>query len=350
MRVEDYALPLADPLATAAGTVESRTGFLVSVGPDDGLEARGVGEAAPLPGWTESVEDCRSALADAADRAASEGLDAAVAGVDPGATPAARHGLALAVLDARARAAGEPLYRHLGAETRVESVPVNATIGDGNVVQTRAAAERAVEAGFTTLKIKVGARDVGTDLERLWAVREACPAAALRVDANGSWDQETARKAVRAGTVQRVSYVEQPLPATDLDGHAALRDRGVGVAVDESVVECGLDAVLDAGAADAVVLKPMALGGPDRAREAAHRAHEAGVVPVVTTTVDGAVARAAAVHVAATLPGAVACGLATGDRLARDLLATDPAPREDGRVRVPQDAGNAPHPEDEPDA
>lgn len=350
MRVEPYSLPLSDPLETAAGSIESRAGFLVSVGPDDGLAERGVGEAAPLPGWTESRAECRTALEAAIEHAGREDVDAALDALDATETPAARHGLMLALLDARARAESEPLYRHLGAETRTGHVPVNATVGDGNVVQTRAAAERRVEDGFGTLKVKVGAREVGTDLERLWAVREASPSATLRADANGAWDAEIARTAVRAGTVQRLSYVEQPLPAADLAGHADLRGRGVGVALDESVVEHGLGAVLDADAADVVVLKPMALGGPDRAREAARRAREAGVEPVVTTTVDGAIARTAAVHVAATVPGVAACGLATGDRLARDLLDSDPTPREGGRIRVPQTAGNAPHPEDESDA
>jgi len=76
----------------------------------------------------------------------------------------------------------------------------------------------------------------------------------------------------------------------------------VPIALDESLATRGLDAVLDADAADAVVLKPMALGGPDRALAAARRAREAGVEPVVTTTIDAVVARTAAVHVAAAIP------------------------------------------------
>ena len=342
MRVEPYSLPLANSLETAAGNIKSRAGYIVTVGSADGLPARGIGEAAPLPGWTESRATCRDALEAAAKRADRESVDEALDAIDPKETPAARHGLALAVLDARARAQEEPLYQHLGAEKRTGHVPVNATIGDGNVVQTRAAAERAVEDGFDTLKIKVGARDIGTDLERLWAVREACPGAALRADANASWGAETAQMAVRAGTVQRLSYVEQPLPPTDLAGHANLRRRGVGIALDESVVECGLDQVLDADAADVVILKPMVLGGPNRTCDAAQRARDVGVEPVVTTTIDGAVARTAAVHVAAAVPDLSACGLATGDLLERDLLESDPAPREGAYVRVPQAPGNAP--------
>lgn len=342
MRVESYTLPLSESLETAVGNIRSREGYVITVGRADDLPACGIGEAAPLPGWTESRATCREALEAAAERADQKGVDVALDALDPEETPAARHGLALAVLDARARAEDEPLYQHLGAGEPTAHVPVNATIGDGNVVQTRAAAERAVEDGFDTLKIKVGARDVGTDLERLWAVREACQGVTLRADANASWDAETAEMAVRAGTVQRLSYLEQPLPATDLAGHANLRGRGIGVALDESVVECGLDRVLLADAADVVILKPMALGGPSRTCEAARRAREAGVEPVVTTTIDGAIARTAAVHVAAAVPDLSACGLATGDRLEWDLLESEPAPREGAHVRVPQAPGNTP--------
>lgn len=347
MRVEPYALPLATPLETAGGAIETRAGYLVTVRTDG---ERGVGEAAPLPGWTESRSACRRALERAREVAASDGPCAALEGLNPAATPAARHGLSLALADAAARAAGEPLYRHLGRGERVERVPVNATVGDGNVVRTRAEVERAVAAGFRTVKVKVGARSVEADLERLWAVREACPGVDLRVDANGAWDREAAETAVRAGGVQRVSYLEQPLPAGDLAGHADLRGHGVGIALDEGLLEHGLDAVLDADAADAVVLKPMVLGGPDLAVRAARRAAAASVAPVVTTTVDGAVARAAAVHVAATIPDVAACGLATGGRLERDLLASDPAPVERGSVAVPQRNGNVAPPSTHDDA
>jgi L-alanine-DL-glutamate epimerase-like enolase superfamily enzyme len=110
------------------------------------------------------------------------------------------------------------------------------------------------------------------------------------------------------------------------------------VALDESVREAGVDAVVSADAADVVVCKPMVLGGLDVALEAAVRAREAGVTPVVTTTVDAAVARAGAVHLAAAVPKVPPCGLATAGLLAADLLA-DPVPVDRGRVPLPAGAG-----------
>ena len=330
MNVERFSLPLTRPLETAAGPIESREGFLVEVDIDG---TRGLGEATPLAGWTESLSDCAAALesiSDPADDLAS--LDG---------TPAARHGVSLAVLDARSRSAGESLYRHLGGESSVESVPVNATVGDGTPTETAAAAERAVADGYPALKLKVGARPLSADVERLEAVRECCPEAELRADANGAWNEPTAERAFEAFADLDIAFVEQPLPAGDLAGHAALRGGEVGVALDEGLLEHGLAAVFDAGACDVIVCKPMALGGVDRAREIALRARAAGVDPIVTTTIDGTVARAGAVHLAASIPEIRPCGLATGELLVEDVR-PDATPIRAGAAAVPQGKGNIP--------
>jgi len=334
-RIQPFALDLATPLSTADGEIAERRGFLVGV---DGVDAHGVGEATPLPGWTESVRDCESALQDPPE--SWERVDATLD--DRPSTPAARHGYRLAVLDGAARGENRPLAALLAERAEFpspsDSVPVNATVGDGGVDATVAAAEAAVGAGFETMKLKVGARGLDADLDRVRAVRGAVDAT-VRVDANGAWERETAATAVDAFASLGVEYVEQPLPADELAALAKLRGRGVEIAVDESVGERGVDAVLDAGAADVAVLKPMALGGPDAAVDAAAQLLDAGVDPVVTTTIDGAVARAAAVHVAAAVPDVRACGLATRDLLTADL-GPDPAPVVDGAVAVPDGPGN----------
>jgi o-succinylbenzoate synthase len=332
MRIEPFSLSLSSPLSTAHGTIDAREGFLVFI---DLGGTRGVGEATPLPDWTESLDDCRAALEGARN---GDNWQTALDSLHE--TPAARHGLALALCDARSRVAGVPLYRHLGGEQR-ESVPVNVTIGDSPVRETVDAATAAVESGFAILKLKVGAQAVETDIERIAAVREAVgPDIELRADANAAWSRDEARAALDGFVDADLAYVEQPLSKTDLAGHAELRGR-VPIALDESLATHSIERVLDADAADVVVLKPMALGGPDRTRQAALAARAAGHEAVLTTTIDGALARTGTVHVAASLTDPPAAGLATADRLAEDFIA-DPAPIENGYARVPQEPGNAP--------
>jgi len=319
--IRPFTLDLALPLSTASGTIDARSGFLFE---RDG----GLGEATPLPGWTESAGECADALETADDARDWDGALAACEGA-----PAARHGVSLARLDASARAADRSLARELGDDP-ADSVSVNATVGDGDVADTRDAVVTAADAGFETVKVKVGARPPEEDVERLRAASEAADVA-LRADANGAWSAKQARDVAADLADLGLEYVEQPISASTLEGYRGID--GVDVALDEALVHHDLDDVL--AVADYVVLKPMALGGVDRAREAALRAREAGVEPVFSTTIDAAVARAAAVHLAASVPDVPACGLATADRLADDLAA-DPVPVVDGRIRVPDGPGH----------
>lgn len=349
-----FDLALATPLSTAAGEIRSRTGHLVRVRATTaaGESLAGVGEATPLPGWTEGERACRDTLATVCDRVSGESLRSAwraVNGIDD--TPAARHGLAGALADLEARRDGESLAASLAGAEPPTSVAVNATVGDAPRRETAERARAAVDEGFDCLKLKVGARPVEADLERIAAVREAVGGdVSLRVDANAAWTRPTAEQALDriAERDLRVDYLEQPLAADDLDGHAALRDReatrpaGTRIALDESLTATDPGTALSAGAADVLVLKPTALGGPDRAVAAARMALAEGVTPVVTTTVDAVVARTTAVHVAAAVEAAAraptAHGLATGSMLSEDL-APDPAPVENGRIRVPEGPG-----------
>lgn len=338
--VSPFAVELAAPLSTAAGDIERREGLVVRVSDDDAV---GWGEATPLPGWTEPLDSCREVLSEAVGTLARDGPDAALA--DLAGAPAARHGLSLALADLYARRAGDPLWRHLAdeaPEADVDSVPVNAVVGDGSARETVDAAAAAVDEGFDCVKVKCGARSVDEDTTRVQRVRAAVGEdVALRADSNGAWTRVQAYEAFRTLAAAGVDYVEQPLTADDLAGLAGLGGRGVDVAVDETLAQTPVSAVLDAGAADLVVCKPQVLGGVDRAVDAARRAREAGLRAVVTTTVDAVVARTGAVHCAAALSATgplPACGLATADRLDTDLAA-DPAPVADGDIAVPDGPG-----------
>ncbi|MEM4782044.1 MAG: o-succinylbenzoate synthase [Halalkalicoccus sp.] len=322
MRTEEFSFPLKEPLSTAAGTISEREGLLVRV---DG----GVGEATPLPGWTESLAECRRTLA-AVD-------DPGVALADLDDRPAARHAIALALADREARERGVPLHRYLGGDASgpTERIPVNATIGDGSPEGTADAAREAVEAGFGTIKCKVGARPVDADVRRVRAIREAVgPGPEVRLDANGGWSREEADRALDAFAAFDIAFVEQPLPADDLAGYRELSS-SVPVALDESLAGRSPAEIEELGdAADVFVLKPMALGGVDRVVELGRCLESV----VVTTTIDAVAARTAAVHAAAALGIDRACGLATADFLQTDL-APDPAPVSEGTIAVPQRPG-----------
>ena len=227
--------------------------------------------------------------------------------------------------------------RYLGAAA---SVPVNATIGIVDTTESVAAATSAVEAGFDCIKIKVGAEDTTVMLARIRAVRSAVdPGVRLRLDANESWTFAMARERLAGLAELDIEYVEQPLAASDLKGHAALRRQfPVPLALDDSVdsvAAAGL--VLAAGAADVLVIKPARVGGPEAVRRIAGLAAGQGVPAVMSTFFETGIGVSAGLRAAASLPVAGverAHGLASTGMLVHDLLA-EPLVAVGGRIVGP---------------
>ena len=207
-----------------------------------------------------------------------------------------------------------------------DSVPVNVTIPAVDA----ATATRLVVAsgGCRTAKVKVAepGQGLGAEVERLEAVRAALgPGGAIRIDANGAWDREAAiaRIPVLDRAAGGLEYVEQPC-ASVADLAAVRRAVDVRVAADESVRRAQDPlAVARAGAADVLVLKVAPLGG---VRACLALAEEAGLPVVVSSALETSVGLAAGLALAAALPELpFACGLATAQLLADDVVARAPA-------------------------
>ncbi|MGI4778394.1 MAG: L-talarate/galactarate dehydratase [Janthinobacterium lividum] len=130
----------------------------------------------------------------------------------------------IALWDLKARRAGLPLAKLLGAER--DSVQCYNTSGGYlhtplDQVLRNVAISR--ESGIGGIKLKVGQPDVATDLRRVKAVRDLLgPDFKLMVDANQQWDRDTAQRVGRRLEEHQLTWIEEPLDAYDFEGHAAL--------------------------------------------------------------------------------------------------------------------------------
>lgn len=326
-------VPFRRPFEAAHGVFTTRSSWIVRIGDRDGRQ--GFGEVA--------LDPSASAAEVAADgRAVREVVDLLADGLAPDWSGRGGSGPVGRAVRAGVDSALEWLTRQ-GSDGSSEpvSVAVNATLGHSDPAEAAAAAVEAVGAGFSTLKVKVIGRESPVALAaRLTAIRRAVGGSIkLRLDANGSWDLATAVGRLNAVAEYDIEYVEQPLAADDLDGHAILRrETLVQVALDESVTdEAAVRRILDAGAADVLVVKPARVGGPEVGRAIAARAAAAGVSVVLSTFFETGVGTAAAVRAAADLPRVGeerAHGLATTGLLEHDLLAT-PLVVAAGRITLP---------------
>ncbi len=348
--ITEHLLRLVRPLTTAAGTVLGRRVWVFTI--EDGDTRVGYGEASPLPGFGgEDPDACGAALGKAmaaltddiantwfarerADAALGHKLEACLR-----AAPCARHAVETALLDLMAQRQGRPLADLLAGETVDARVPVNALLeGESFAVLTKA--KELLGKGFHVFKLK-SSGDPGKDANRLRALRENVgPAAMLRLDANAAWTIEQTTAFAQLSQGVDLEYLEQPLAADDLAGHAQLRKLGHRIALDESVREPGdVARIAAAQAADVVVLKPQFLGGWRATKQAAELAQSHGIGVVLTSALDGAIGRSAAAHMAAALGLRTrAHGLATGDLFEHDLVLA-PLPLFAGAIHLERKPG-----------
>jgi o-succinylbenzoate synthase len=314
VRIESFRSRLVAALHTGFGPIRERTGFLVGL--DDGTHV-GWGDASPLPGWSiDSVAATERALRQTLALVTTDtDVTAALEHLDE--HPHARAAVAGAWADLRARRDGVPLAASLSDGWRRE-VEVNAVLTASEPRTLEADAAAAVASGFGSLKLKVGTGDPVGDIERIRAARRGGPGAEIRLDANRAWDRETAVETLRAVAEADVAWCEEPT-SNPGEFNSIEAATGVRVAIDESVrTESDLLAALTSGIA-VVVLKPQALGGPDRAERVARRAHDSGATVVVTSFMDSAIGVAHALHAASAFGDPIAHGLATASLLEDDV-------------------------------
>ncbi|MBI4899186.1 MAG: dipeptide epimerase [Actinobacteria bacterium] len=234
--------------------------------------------------------------ADEAPSAAASTLGAAVVG-----NGGAKAACEMAVLDLLAQEAELPLAQLVGATT--SSVATDVTLA------AQGGFDEGVDASqFGQLKIKVGLDPA--DVDRVVRIAQEAPGRPVRIDANQAWDLETASRSIgallAAGVV--LEFVEQPLPAWDLAGHAELRRRwGTPIVLDESVFSIhDLRRAIDVQAGDVVNIKLAKCGGIYAGLAIAAEATGAGLGLMVGSMMESELGVSAAAALAAAIsPDAV---------------------------------------------
>lgn len=217
-----------------------------------------------------------------------------------------------------------------------DRIPINCTVP---AVGAQRAYEITAHSGCRTAKVKVADHPASLpeDVARVEAVRDGLgPGGAIRIDANGVWDVETAVDHIRRlnKAAGELEYVEQPCRTIE-ELAAVRRQVEVRIAADESIrrAEDPLRVAV-AGAADVAVIKCAPLGG---VRRSLRVAEAAGLPCVVSSALETTVGLAAQVALAGALPELdFACGLGTLSLLDGDVVTAAASLRPvDGYLPIP---------------
>jgi o-succinylbenzoate synthase len=305
--VEIYgiSLPLVQPFVIAYDTYYEMPSIIVKVETEEGIA--GYGEAVPdehVTGETyqSTIEVLKSHLAPVligenpfAIERIHDKMNAKIYGV-----PAAKAALDIACYDLMGKQSGQPLYRLLGGPYH-EAIKVPVVLSIGEPEQMAREAKQAAEQGYSSIKIKIG-KDVEKDIQRVKAVRAAVgPDVRLRVDVNQGWEHAAAalyalNKIEECG----IDWIEQPVPADDIDGLARIRQKtAIPVMIDEGLHgPKELRQVIEKQAADLINIKLMKCGGIFPAVKLIHQAEMAGIRAQIGSMVESSVATSAGAHLA----------------------------------------------------
>ena len=300
----------------------------------DGDGATGWGEAAPSAYYGETADSVISVLPvlarvlDGADAWSLEAVEHALAKAIRF-NGSARAAVSAALHDLAAKRLGVPLYRMWGLDPAA-SPPSSFTIAIAPDEATlRARVQEAAQ--YPVLKIKLG---TSWDARIARIVRELAPDKVLRVDANAAWTTKGALEIIPLLKELGVEFVEQPLPAHDLDGLRFVRDRSsLPIVADESCL-VATDIPRLAGVVDGVNIKLAKCGGLREALRMIATARAHSMLVMSGCMVESSLGITAAAQLAPLLDYADLDGAA--------LVAKDPyvgASIDGGVVRIPSAPG-----------
>lgn len=246
----------------------------------------------------------------------------------------------IACWDALSKARQEPLVTVLGQFRR--SVPA---YGSGinlhyTIPELEEQARSWVERGYPAAKMKIGKPETAEDIERLAAVQRIIgPRRPLMVDANQGWDLTTALQKIQAFEPFHLEWMEEPLLADDIPGHARLRRLvSTPIALGENVyTRYQFNQYLALGAVDVIQPDVVRIGGITPFMEIAALA-DTWNIPV-------------APHHVPELSGQLLCAIPNG-RILEDAeggsltdlgVLTTPMPIQNGRFEPPTTPGHGIH-------
>ncbi|MEI8611197.1 mandelate racemase/muconate lactonizing enzyme family protein [Enterovibrio norvegicus] len=144
----------------------------------------------------------------------------------------------IALWDMRCKKANLPLWKLAGGAK--SEIPLYTTEGGWLHLSPEQLVDDALNVqaqGFGGSKIKVGSANIADDERRLSAVREAVgDNYHIMIDANQSFTHDEAIRRARVFADRGITWLEEPLPADDISGHAMLcRQGSLPIAVGESL-------------------------------------------------------------------------------------------------------------------
>ncbi len=276
----NYTLQFAFDAGTSRGVLKEKPGIILKIYDSSNPNMFGLGEAGPLRGLSmEELDDLPDVIKTLQDdiRPLKFPTDSEAAfhfahQLLPSGYPSLRFALETALLD-YINGGSRIIFKN-SFTTGSESLPINGLIWMGEKDFMLKQIKEKLEAGYTCLKLKIGAIDFDTECDILAGIRKKYNAEdiTIRVDANGAFKPAEALAKLDRLSKFQLHSIEQPIQAGQWEAYHVLCDRSpVPIALDEELI--GIEQkhqkaeLLDFIKPPFIVLKPTLLGGFMATRE-----------------------------------------------------------------------------------
>lgn len=321
VRCFSYILRFTFPAGTSRGIMNTHRTHFITV---EDEHRRGIGECAPLPGlsvdarpdFAEQLSKVAHAVAESSLPTREEDRDALLQAI-PTSLPAVRFGVETAWRDWLY--GGERVLYPFAMRPAFVPVPINGLVWMDSADRMRQQIDEKLAAGFTCLKLKIGAIDFDEELRLLDYVRQyyGPETITLRVDANGAFSPEEAPRKLQQLARYDLHSIEQPIAPGQWEAMARLcRESPVPIALDEELIGVTgreeKEALLDQLRPPYIILKPTLIGGLAAADEWVALAEKRNIGWWATSALESNVGLNAIAQWVATYAPALPQGLGTG--------------------------------------
>jgi L-alanine-DL-glutamate epimerase-like enolase superfamily enzyme len=299
------SMPFAKPMKMGGGTADCADSVVVKLHTDEGIT--GICETGDTSPWYmgESQDSIMHNINKVYGPQVLLGedpfnIERIVAGMDRAAklNNQSKAVIDYALHDIMGKALGVPVYQLLGGLSNPK-IPLAFVMSSGTPDEVMAEGRALVKAGFRGMKLKVGAKSIGEDLEMLGALRQAVGKdIKIITDTNGGWHYLQAFQFLKEAVRYDLFLAEQPVPYWDIEGMARLRRKvDVPVFADEAAAEpSDLLKLMQRDAVDGFFLKVPKAGGIHKSQKWVAIARAAGLIVMCGCMIDSGLGAAANAH------------------------------------------------------
>lgn len=347
---QKYTLNFKFLAGTSRGVLRHKDSYFIKVSQEKGAKHYGIGECAPLSGLSiDDVPDYEMQLANLCDHISQDCpslhdekgiLDWVETHVDEK-YPSLRFGSEVALLDLW-QGGRKKILTNPWSESPSSAIPINGLIWMNDQEHMMHQLQEKLQAGFTCIKIKIGAIDFDQEMALLQFIREHYSAedVTIRVDANGAFHEKDVFTKLERLAKFDVHSIEQPIqPKQPSLMRTICAQSPVPIALDEELIGVhGLSPrseLLDQIMPQYIILKPSLLGGIRASREWIRLAEERNMGWWITSALESNIGLNAISQFTATYPVKWPQGLGTGQLYKNNI--PSPLTISDGMLHYRQD-------------